>query len=635
MSSTTRGLRPFAPTRFGRYTLVHLIANGGMGAVYLGKMGGVEGFEKLVVIKKILPQFASDELFVERFVNEAKLLVKLHHGSVAQVFEMGAEGDEYYIALEFVDGKDLRKLISRCRERTQEIPAGLACFSMVRVLDALAYAHRKKDDDERELNLIHRDISPQNVLISYEGEVKVIDFGLAKSAVSASKTNPSMIVGKFFYMAPEQATYVPLDRRSDLYAVGLCLWELLVGKHPFDDVPPNEIMERIARPEIPDPRTFRPALPAEVAEVVMKALAVDRDERYATAEEMRGRLTAALYELDPNAGPESLAAFMRSQFSGEYDSERKAMAALSRIRVDESGASNGAGHASLDDVAPPAASGNALKDLTAAAPSGVPFQVGAPATPADRTSSGERRGRPALAKALALPRAGPATGGALSPAPHSAAARNDDRKAKLVLAGLAGAVVLFGGVATLLALRSGGPSQIAAPGPAPAAVPLRAGVAAEPLVSNPEVTRTPPPAVPPAMEDLVVEPSLPKSPPRSSAPPRQPVAQGPTQKRPPDPPVVPAAFPAERSVSEPEPAQKRLLIQRFGALDHELSDLVKSSSCEQIGWTCTEMHKQVKAKFQEAMAGPPDGYGDLEQLLDKFGKMIAKRRRDMGLAVKP
>ena len=221
---TSKGLRPFQPQEFGRYTLLAPLASGGMGEVYLARLKGVEGFEKLCVIKKILPQLAQERDFVDRFVNEAKILVKLHHGSVAQVLDMGQIEGDYFIALEFVDGKDLRKVAARCKERGHTLPLGLTLYTMVRVLDSLAYAHRKKGDDDKELNLVHRDVSPQNVLVSYEGEVKVIDFGLAKSSLSLGKTNPSMILGKFFYMSPEQAKHQPVDRRSDLYATGIVLY---------------------------------------------------------------------------------------------------------------------------------------------------------------------------------------------------------------------------------------------------------------------------------------------------------------------------------------------------------------------------------------------------------------------------
>ncbi|HVG60488.1 MAG TPA: serine/threonine-protein kinase, partial [Hyalangium sp.] len=195
-ASSTARLRPFRPQPFGRYTLLSHLATGGMGEIYLARLEGVQGFEKLCVIKKILPQLAEDHEFVDRFVGEARTLVKLSHGSIAQVLDMGLHEGEAYMALEYVDGKDLRKVAGRVRDRQTPLPLTFVLFVMGRVLDALAYAHRKKDDEERDINLVHRDISPQNILISYEGEVKVIDFGLAKSRLSAAKTNPSIILGK-------------------------------------------------------------------------------------------------------------------------------------------------------------------------------------------------------------------------------------------------------------------------------------------------------------------------------------------------------------------------------------------------------------------------------------------------------
>ncbi len=336
MSTTSRGLRPFSPQSFGRYTLLTHLATGGMGAVYLARLSGAEGFQKLVVIKKILPQLAQEPAFVERFLDEARMVVQLQHGSIAQVLDMDSEAGEYYIAMEFVDGKDLRKVAARARELKRPIPPALALFVMVRVLDALAYAHRKKDEQGRELNLVHRDISPQNVLISYEGEVKVIDFGLAKSAQTLGRTLPHMVLGKFFYMAPEVARHAPADRRSDLYAAGICLWELLAGKNPFDDIKPHDILRVAANPEIPPIRALRPELPASLEQALQKALAVDPAQRFQSAEEMRGRLTAAMLEVDPAAGPEALAAVLRGLFAAEHESERRALSTLSRWRAEAS-----------------------------------------------------------------------------------------------------------------------------------------------------------------------------------------------------------------------------------------------------------------------------------------------------------
>ncbi|MFP2934185.1 serine/threonine protein kinase, partial [Pyxidicoccus sp. 3LG] len=324
-------LRPFRPQPFGRYTLLSHLATGGMGEIYLARLEGAQGFEKLCVIKKILPQLAADTEFVERFVGEARTLVRLSHGSIAQVLDMGLHEGEAYMALEHVDGKDLRKVGARVRDRQVPLPLTFILYTMGRVLDALAYAHRKKDDDGEELRLVHRDISPQNILISYEGEVKVIDFGLAKSRLSAAKTNPSIILGKFLYMSPEQARHQPVDRRSDLYAVGLCLYELICGKNPFDGVHPGELMSVVANPKIAPLDEVEPLTPRVVTALVAKALAVDPAQRFQTAEEFRGRLQSCLMEIDASAGPESVSRFMRELFAADFQSERRLLASLKEV----------------------------------------------------------------------------------------------------------------------------------------------------------------------------------------------------------------------------------------------------------------------------------------------------------------
>lgn len=321
-------LRPFRPQRFGRYTLLSPISTGGMGEIFLGRIEGAHGFDKLCVIKKILPHLAEDADFVERFVDEARILVKLSHGNIAQVLDMGVHEGAPYIALEFVDGKDLRRVLARMRDRKLHIPISFILTVMTRVLDALAYAHRKRGEDDRELNLVHRDISPQNVLISYEGEVKIIDFGLAKSTLSSSKTNPSIILGKFMYMSPEQARHQTVDRRSDLYAVGLCIYELVTGHNPFEAVPPGELMVKVANPEIPPLHQTEPLTPMALSEAVMRALEPDPARRFQTAEEFRGRLQAVLLSIDPSAGAETTSRFMRECFGVEYHAERRMLASL-------------------------------------------------------------------------------------------------------------------------------------------------------------------------------------------------------------------------------------------------------------------------------------------------------------------
>ncbi|MBX7097464.1 MAG: protein kinase [Myxococcaceae bacterium] len=331
--NSSNRLRPFKPTPFGRFTLLQPLATGGMGEIFLARQDGTKGFEKLCVIKKILPQYAEEASFVERFINEARILVKLSHGSIAQVLDTGVHDGSPYLALEFVDGKDLRKVAARMRDKGVPLPITFILHVMTRVLDALAYAHRKRDENDQELGLVHRDVSPQNVLVSYEGEVKVIDFGLAKSTLNSTKTNPSIILGKFLYMSPEQARHQKVDRRSDLYAVGLCLYELLSGTNPFDLVAPGELIHAVGSPKIRPLGEVDPLVPPALAALVMKALSPDPAARFQSAEELRGKLTAMLLDIDPGAGPESASRFMREAFASEYQQERRLLATLREVSL--------------------------------------------------------------------------------------------------------------------------------------------------------------------------------------------------------------------------------------------------------------------------------------------------------------
>jgi eukaryotic-like serine/threonine-protein kinase len=328
MSQVTHNqrLRPFKPVEFGRYTLLTPLAVGGMGEVFLARLDGAYGFDKLCVIKKILPQYAQEASFLARFINEAKILVKLTHGNIAQVLDMDVHESAPYIALEFVDGKDVRRLLSRLRDKGTSLPLELALFITIQLLDALAYAHRKRGDDDSQLNLVHRDVSPQNVLVSYAGEVKVIDFGLAKSTLSSSKTNPSIILGKLMYMSPEQARHQPVDKRTDLYAVGLCLYELVAGNNPLAGIPDGELMAAIAKPSIARLDALLPQCPSAVADIVVQALSVSVEGRFQTAEEFRGKLQLALAEIAPETSSETLARFMGETFSMEYQAERRMLA---------------------------------------------------------------------------------------------------------------------------------------------------------------------------------------------------------------------------------------------------------------------------------------------------------------------
>ena len=204
-----------------------------MAEVFKAKVVGVEGFERIVALKRILPNIAEDEEFITMFIDEAKIAVQLQHANIAQIFDLGKVDDAYFIALEYVHGRDLRGIFDDVRKHRQTMPLAQVCYLTMQVCEGLDYAHNKRDVQGRALNLVHRDVSPQNVLIGYEGEVKLIDFGIAKAAGKASKTQAGILKGKFGYMSPEQVRGLPIDRRSDIFAVGIILYEMLTGERLF------------------------------------------------------------------------------------------------------------------------------------------------------------------------------------------------------------------------------------------------------------------------------------------------------------------------------------------------------------------------------------------------------------------
>jgi hypothetical protein len=325
-------LRPFQPTAFGGYLLVSPLATGGMGELFLALL---RGSSTPCVIKKILPHLASGPDLLQRFVHEAKALAQLSHESIARVLDMGIQEGRPYLVLEYVDGKDLRKVAARCRERGAKMPPALVLHVMGRVLDALAYAHNKRGEDGKEIQLVHRDVSPPNILIAYDGGVKVIDFGLAKSTLHSAKTHPSLLVGKFLYMSPEQARHQPVDRRSDLYSVGVCLYEMLLGLNPFDGLAPTELLALVTNPTFLEKRPPEGLLPDRLAATLRRALAVEAAERFQTAEEFRDELLACQTELDKGAGQAQLAQWMQQTFTQEYAAERRLLRNASEAWIPE------------------------------------------------------------------------------------------------------------------------------------------------------------------------------------------------------------------------------------------------------------------------------------------------------------
>ncbi|HNX51645.1 MAG TPA: protein kinase, partial [Thermoanaerobaculaceae bacterium] len=246
-------------TPFGQYDLIEPIATGGMAEVFKARMRGVEGFQKIVAIKRILPHLTENDEFVTMFIDEAKLAAQLQHPNIIHIYDLGKLEKSYYIAMEYIDGKDLRSILRMLEEKERRLPLGLAMFVASRLAAALDYAHRKRDMQGREMVLVHRDVSPQNVLISFDGDIKLCDFGIAKAASKASHTRAGALKGKLQYMSPEQAWGKDLDHRSDIFSLGLVLYEMLTGRKAFVGDSELSILEQVRSPHIATPRDLDPA----------------------------------------------------------------------------------------------------------------------------------------------------------------------------------------------------------------------------------------------------------------------------------------------------------------------------------------------------------------------------------------
>jgi serine/threonine protein kinase len=319
------------PIPFGKYYLLERINVGGMAEVFRAKAYGVEGFERLVAVKRILPNIAEDKEFIRMFVDEAKIAVQLNHANIAQIFDLGVVENSYYIALEHVHGRDLRAIFDRCRQKTEPMPIAQAAFVIMKVCEGLDYAHNKRDQSGRELNLVHRDVSPQNVLVSFEGEVKLIDFGIAKAAGKGSKTQAGILKGKFGYMSPEQVRGLPIDRRSDIFSCGIVLYELLTGERLFVGESDFSTLEKVRNVEILPPSTYNRRIPDELERIVLKALAKDVEDRYQNAIDLHDELQAFVYTAGEFYSRKDLAAWMKGTFAREIEEETAKLEAYRQI----------------------------------------------------------------------------------------------------------------------------------------------------------------------------------------------------------------------------------------------------------------------------------------------------------------
>ena len=275
--------------------MVRLLAEGGMGAVYEAQQFGAEGFQKTVAIKTILESFSTNPEFVRLFIGEAKLVADLVHENIVQVYHLGKTKNIYYIVLEFVEGINLEQFIDHHLDKNIQLPIELGAFITSRVCRGLEYAHNKRGRDKQHLNIVHRDVSPKNVMLNFEGVVKLTDFGIAKARMVMEQEEGEVLMGKVEYMSPEQARYEATDRRSDLFALGIVMYELLTGHHIFETDDIYQTLENVKEAQIPHPKEHRPELPDKLCNIVMRALERDLTKRYQTAGEMSFDLEYYMY----------------------------------------------------------------------------------------------------------------------------------------------------------------------------------------------------------------------------------------------------------------------------------------------------------------------------------------------------
>ena len=309
------------PIKFGKYLLLERIAVGGMAEVYAAKAFGAAGFERLLAIKRILPTMGEDPEFIQMFVDEARIAAQLSHANIVQVMELGKHEDSYFIAMEYVSGRDVRQLNERFRKIRRPMPVPQACFILSRVCEALDYAHRRRDGHGVPLGIVHRDISPQNVLVSFDGNVKLIDFGIAKAESRFSKTQAGILKGKFSYMSPEQVKGHAVDHRSDIFAAGVLLWEMLCGQKLFTGDSDIAVLEKVRAAEVAPPRRLNPSIPQGLEEVVLRALAGDPRDRYQWASELHDDLLRFTFQTGAPYGSRQLSEWLLEEFRGEREKE--------------------------------------------------------------------------------------------------------------------------------------------------------------------------------------------------------------------------------------------------------------------------------------------------------------------------
>jgi serine/threonine-protein kinase len=492
--------------QLGRYRLLAELGQGGMGRVYLGVARGPAGFSKLMVIKALRPELAEDPTFLQMFLDEARLAARLNHPNVVQTVEIDQAGNSYFLVMEYLDGQTLHRMRTRAAKDPASLPLPIHVRVLAETLRGLDYAHELKDVDGTPFHLVHRDVSPHNVFVTYDGQVKILDFGIAKAADSSLETRTGQLKGKLAYMPPEQAAMRRVDRTADIFAVGVMLWEATVGRRLWHGMNEPGIMHALLTGQIPVPRDANPSVDAELDRIVRRAMAVHPEHRYPTAADMADDLEHWLARAGVPTGPRDVGRVVLDAFSRERaEMQRVIEAQLRQLREapetanvplqDLSRVMSASGPMSMSAGAlgsVPGASGPHPMSMSGAAMAGAPMHgasapgaapsggyVQHPHTPTPHPSGRE----------LALHQSTSGLSGVAQTMPAPPV-----RRAPIVpiVLGVTGALLMAGGALVVLKLTEGGgpptvavstqpkePQTVADPTPPPTAAPSAGTVAVE------------------------------------------------------------------------------------------------------------------------------------------------------------
>jgi serine/threonine protein kinase len=320
--------------QFGKYLLLEKLATGGMAEVYLAKSVGAVGVNKFVAIKRILPQHSESQEYIDMFKEEAKIAVNLNHGNVVSIYDFGVEIKQFFLVMEHVEGRNLRQIVNEMKKSNIQFSIDQIIYITKEVAAGLDHAHRCIDGTTgRPLNITHRDMSPQNIMVSFEGEVKIIDFGIAKAENQMEATKAGTLKGKFGYMSPEQADGLPIDLRTDIFSLGIVMWELLANDRLFTSSSEAAILRKIRECQIPSIRKINPSVPPELERIVNKALAKDKSLRYQTAAALHRDLNRFLNTQYPEFSPHDFSVFVKTAFSQIYLEQKRRLVEYSKLAI--------------------------------------------------------------------------------------------------------------------------------------------------------------------------------------------------------------------------------------------------------------------------------------------------------------